>query len=330
MQSPIKTAALILTIGLGLAACGDKSDDKSKEGDTAAPAEAQQAPTDKQEATTAMTDPKAYEAENLAYLETNKTKDGVTVTESGLQYRVLEAGDGAQPTAEDLVTVHYAGRFIDGTEFDSSYKRGEPIEFPVGRVIPGWVEAMQMMHVGDKWELTIPSELAYGPRGAGDVIPPNSTLVFEVELLGVRSMAEARAEAQKQMEAFKAEQAEFLAENAKQEGVHVTDSGLQYRVIEEGTGKSPREDSTVTVHYAGKLTNGAEFDSSYRRGQPAQFPLNGVIRGWTEGLQLMKEGGKYEFFLPYDLGYGERGTGSGSIPPFATLIFTVELISVDS
>ncbi|MEX0298223.1 MAG: FKBP-type peptidyl-prolyl cis-trans isomerase, partial [Kordiimonas sp.] len=122
----------------------------------------------------------------------------------------------------------------------------------------------------------------------------------------------------------------FLENNAKQDGIKVTESGLQYRVIEEGNGeKSPTASSQVTVHYAGKLIDGSEFDSSYKRGEPASFPLNGVIGGWTEGLQLMKEGDKFEFFLPYELGYGARGSGR-NIPPFATLIFTVELISVDS
>jgi len=132
-----------------------------------------------------------------------------------------------------------------------------------------------------------------------------------------------------QMEKLKTMQADFLKENDKKDGVHVTDSGLQYKVITEGTGKSPSPTSNVTVNYEGKLTNGTVFDSSYKRGQPASFPLDRVIKGWTEGLQLMKEGGKYEFFLPYNLAYGEHGAGAG-IPPYATLIFTVELISVDS
>nr|WP_262694171.1 FKBP-type peptidyl-prolyl cis-trans isomerase [Kordiimonas aquimaris] len=140
---------------------------------------------------------------------------------------------------------------------------------------------------------------------------------------------EQQAEAEAQQQAFRQSQLDYLAENLKNDDIKVTDSGLQYRVIEEGTGQSPTATSNVTVHYSGKLTNGEEFDSSYKRGETIQFPLNGVIKGWTEGVQLMKEGGKYEFFLPYDLGYGERGTPSG-IPPYATLIFIVELVSVDS
>lgn len=271
-----------------------------------------------------------FKENNLAFLEENKGKDGVQVTESGLQYKVIESGEGPTATASDYVTVHYAGRLIDGNEFDSSYKRGEPATFPAGRLIKGWTEALTMMKAGDKWELTIPAELGYGDAGAGGVIPGDATLVFDVELLDIKSEEAMKAEAEAAANAFKAEQEGFLEENAKKDGVTVTESGLQYRVIEAGKGdKSPTASSQVTVHYAGTLIDGSEFDSSYKRGTPASFPLNGVIGGWTEGVQLMKEGDKFEFFIPYHLGYGARGSGR-NIPPFATLIFTVELISIDS
>jgi len=119
----------------------------------------------------------------------------------------------------------------------------------------------------------------------------------------------------------------FLAENVNQEGVQTTASGLQYKVLKEGTGRKPTKNDSVTVHYVGKLINGDVFDSSVKRGQPATFPLNGVIKGWTEGLQLMKEGAKYRFFIPAELGYGNRS--AGKIPAHSTLIFDVELIAVD-
>lgn len=119
----------------------------------------------------------------------------------------------------------------------------------------------------------------------------------------------------------------FLAENAKKEGVVSTKSGLQYKVLTEGTGKSPKATDKVRCHYEGFLLDGSVFDSSVQRGEPADFPLQGVIAGWTEGLQYMKEGGKTRFFIPYMLAYGEGGAGS-SIPPYATLIFDVELIKV--
>ena len=125
----------------------------------------------------------------------------------------------------------------------------------------------------------------------------------------------------------KAEGEKFLEENKLREGVKTTESGLQYEVIKEGKGKKPTAESTVKVHYEGTLIDGTVFDSSYQRGEPIEFPLNGVIKGWTEGLQLMPVGSKYKLFIPYELGYGERGAGQ-SIPPYATLIFTVELLEI--
>ena len=119
------------------------------------------------------------------WLAENKNKEGVNKTASGLQYKVVKMGDGPKPAKEDKVKVHYRGTLIDGTQFDSSYDRGEPAEFPVGGVIAGWTEALQLMPVGSKWEVYIPSELGYGERGAGQDIGPNATLIFEVELLEI-------------------------------------------------------------------------------------------------------------------------------------------------
>ncbi len=121
-----------------------------------------------------------------AFLAANKLKEGIVTLPSGLQYRILKAGDGPKPTATDTVTVNYRGTLIDGTEFDSSYKRNEPATFPVNQVIKGWSEAVQLMPVGSKWQIFIPAELAYGPRGAGAAIGPNATLIFEVELLSIK------------------------------------------------------------------------------------------------------------------------------------------------
>ncbi|MBN1878486.1 FKBP-type peptidyl-prolyl cis-trans isomerase [bacterium] len=124
-------------------------------------------------------------ADGKAFMEENAKKEGVVVTASGLQYKVLQTGSGATPGPTDKVEVHYRGTLIDGSEFDSSYTRGEPVTFSVNQVIPGWTEAVQLMKEGAKYQVVIPADLAYGPRGAGQAIGPNSTLVFDIELLKV-------------------------------------------------------------------------------------------------------------------------------------------------
>lgn len=151
---------------------------------------------------TAMMEARQAEAANqalknledgLAYLEKNAEREEVTALESGLQYEVLEQGDGDKPAATDTVTTHYEGRLVDGTVFDSSYQRGEPASFPLNRVIPGWTEGLQLMPTGAKYRFFVPPELAYGDRAAGPV-PPNSTLIFDVELIGVNDPGAAEAE----------------------------------------------------------------------------------------------------------------------------------------
>jgi len=128
---------------------------------------------------------KQFAGEGEAWLTENAKREEVTVTESGLQYEVIEQGDGEIPTGDHTVRTHYAGTLIDGTEFDSSYKRGEPAEFPVGGVIAGWTEALKLMPVGSKWKLYIPYQLAYGERGAGGAIGPYQALIFDIELIAI-------------------------------------------------------------------------------------------------------------------------------------------------
>ena len=159
-----------------------------------------------------------------------------------------------------------------------------------------------------------------------DVMEEKATAMTSQEaqtLLNTYFQEKQKAESQKAISEGKA----FLEENAKKEGVVTTKSGLQYEILTEGTGKQPKATDTVRCHYEGSLINGSVFDSSYKRGEPAEFGLNQVIPGWTEGVQLMKAGAKYRFYIPYLLGYGENGAGS-SIPPYSTLIFDVELIKV--
>ena len=182
--------------------------------------------------------------------------------------------------------------------------------------------------------------IAHNLKGMGVSTLDNAAFAQAVsDVMGGATTTMSDAEAQRTVSEFmQKQQAEagkavreagekFLAENAEKPGVVVLPSGLQYTVITEGTGAKPKATDRVKCHYEGTLTNGQVFDSSYRRGEPAVFPLNGVIAGWTEGVQLMAEGAKYRFFIPYHLAYGERGAGQ-SIPPYAALVFDVELIEI--
>jgi FKBP-type peptidyl-prolyl cis-trans isomerase len=228
-----------------------------------------------------------------------------TRTESGLQYLDEKEGTGDTPKPGQYCLVQYTGWLWEnnakGKEFDSSVG-GEPILFPVGleRVIKGWDEGLATMKVGGKRELLIPAKLGYGAQGASGVIPPNATLLFEVELLNVMKK---------------------------------TESGLQYLDVKEGDGATPKTGQTCVVHYTGWLWNdggkGRKFDSSVDRGKPFPFTLGmkKVIAGWDEGVATMKVHGKRQLLIPPQLGYGARGF-PGAIPPNAALFFEVELKDV--
>jgi FKBP-type peptidyl-prolyl cis-trans isomerase len=231
-------------------------------------------------------------------------------TPSGLQIDDRVTGEGEVAKAGQTVNVHYTGWLHDagapegrGRKFDSSKDRGEPFEFALGagQVIRGWDEGVQGMKVGGTRVLVIPPELGYGARGAGGVIPPNATLVFEVELLPTPERPQ----------------------------LEITD-------VVVGEGAEAQEGHSVTVHYTGWLQDtskadgrGIKFDSSKDRNEPFEFDLGAgmVIRGWDEGVQGMKVGGKRVLVIPAHLGYGRRGAG-GVIPPNATLVFEVELLGV--
>jgi len=228
------------------------------------------------------------------------------VTASGLASKILQEGSGDEhPGPSDIVKVHYTGWTTDGNMFDSSVVRGEPIGLPLDSVIAGWTEGLQLMVVGEKRRLWIPEALAY----AGRADSPAGMLVFDVELLAMQKKPTAPA---------------VPADVATPpQDAEVTKSGLISKVLEAGTGtEHPKRSSQVTVHYSGWTTDGQMFDSSVMRGQAATFPLNRVIAGWTEGLQLMVVGEKRRFWIPEKLAYqGQAGAPKGM------LVFDVELLS---
>ncbi len=234
-------------------------------------------------------------------------------TPSGLAYKVLKPGTGkVKPKPTDRVEVHYTGWTTDGRMFDSSVTRGQTITFGLDQVIKGWTEGLQLMVEGQKNRFWIPGALAYGDKPSLSGAPAGM-LVFDVELFKVISppppppvptdVAGPPADAKR------------------------TASGLAYKVLQPGKGKRhPEVTSQVEVHYSGWTTDGRMFDSSVTRGQSITFPLTGVIRGWTEGVQLMVEGEKTRFWIPAELAYGEKPRRPGA--PAGMLVFDIELIRI--
>jgi len=235
-------------------------------------------------------------------------------TASGLAYKVISEGTGTEhPAATDRVEVHYTGWTTDGKMFDSSVMRGRTATFPLNGVIKGWTEGVQLMVEGQKNRFWIPGELAYGntPQGGR----PAGMLVFDIELIKVH-----QAPKPLPLPPTPADVA------APPKDAKKTASGLAYKVISKGTGTTkPMATSQVEVHYAGWTTDGKMFDSSYKRGTTARFPLNRVIKGWTEGVQLMVEGEKTRFWIPGELAYGNTPRGGA---PAGMLVFEIELIKI--
>ena len=224
-----------------------------------------------------------------------------TKTASGLATKVITPGTGKDhPTRDDIVIVNYTGWTTSGKMFDSSVTRGTPQPYPVARFVPGMGEGVQMMVAGEKRRLWIPENLAY--QGKGSL--PKGMVVFDIELISIPSKAPSDVKAP--------------PSDAKK-----TASGLAYKVLTAGTGtRHPKDTDSVTVHYTGWTTDGKMFDSSVVKNQPATFPLNGVIAGWTEGVQLMVEGEKARFWIPETLAYKHER------PPFGLLVFDIELMKI--
>jgi FKBP-type peptidyl-prolyl cis-trans isomerase len=230
---------------------------------------------------------------------------------SGLITKVLTPGTGTDhPQGADKVKVNYSGWTKDGRMFDSSVVRGQPVTFGLGMVIPGWTEALKLMVVGEKRRLWIPANLAYGdkPMRPG---APSGELVFDVEVLDI----------------IQAPKPPPVPDDVKAAPATAkkTPSGLAFRVLTPGTGTvHPDASSNVTVNYTGWTTDGNMFDSSVTRGQPARFSLGSVIKGWTEGVQLMTKGEKARFWIPGSLAYGDKPARPGA--PAGTLVFDIELV----
>jgi peptidylprolyl isomerase len=235
-----------------------------------------------------------------------KPPEGTTKTPSGLAYRILSGEPGGKkPGPTDLVTVHYTGWTTDGKMFDSSRTRGQPASFPLNGVIAGWTQGLQLIGAGQTARFWIPMKLAY----RGQPGRPYGMLVFDVELINIAEVREPPP-TPKNVASPPAD-------------ARRTATGLRYLVIKDGEGgRKPTARSVVTCDYTGWTTDGKCFDSSIPRGAPSSFPLNRVIPGWTEGLQLMNQGSVYRFWIPKELAYNNRPGR-----PQGMLVFDIELHS---
>lgn len=239
-----------------------------------------------------------------------KGMDTIT-TASGLKYILFHTTKDSMASKGDEVKMHYSGFLTDGKLFDSSVERGDPLPFTVGmhQVIPGWDEAALLLHKGDKAKLIIPGNLAYGDRGYPGVIPPNATLVFDVELMEITKKE-------------KPKPYDITGLTSQK-----TPGGTEVYFVKKGDGPACTPGSRVSVHYTGMLTNGEIFDSSIPRKMPYTLTLgqHSVIAGWEEALLMAHMGDKLHVVIPYQQGYGEAGRPP-QIPPKATLVFDMEVV----
>jgi peptidylprolyl isomerase len=321
--------ASLIVLAIGLVACGPAQDPENEA--ATATARAADSPADDQDAAAEENSQTEAEAEEAVVEEQPNTpeastesdfemfaglgEDAFETTESGLRYVILEEGDGdVSPETGQVVSVHYTGWLEDGTTFDSSIERGQPFSFPLGQqaVIAGWDEGIALLQVGDKARLIIPSELAYGEAGGGSVIPPDATLIFDVELVDI---AEGAPEAPVVVDP---------------DDYVVTDSGLQYYDMVVGDGPSPEAGQVATMHFTLWLEDGTLLGSTLSSAQPVQALVGSgqLFAGWEEGLQGMQTGGSRQLVIPPELAFGEEGTPDGAIPPNTGVIIEMELLSV--
>lgn len=260
--------------------------------------------------------------------------DGMLQTRSGIRFIPLTAGDPSrgQPGANATVVVNYEG-FLEasGTRIDSSYSRGESSVYDIPDLIDGWGQVMQLMSPGDEWVIYLPSALAYGDNGLEGIVPPNSDLIFRVQLEGflnadaLQDIAEGVALGP-DMAAWQ----EYYPWDDDHPELTILDSGVSYIELASGpdTGISPTPADQAVLHYEGRLAEtSAFFDSSWSRGEPATFPVGGLIPGFTEMLTLMRPGDRVLVHIPSTSAYGEKGAGD-NIPPNSDLMFQINLIDV--
>ncbi|MDX9906066.1 MAG: FKBP-type peptidyl-prolyl cis-trans isomerase [Bacteroidales bacterium] len=284
------------------------------------------------------------EKQEVIKLQEYVQKNNITATPSGtgIYYIETEKGKGKSPAEETYLTAHYTVYLLGGEQLFSTRERGEPVDFKYKSQYEneGFHEVLGMMREGGKAKAIIPSAMAFGEQGAGNIVPPFSTLYYEIELIKVISKDEFNARQQQKEAKKKAESEMKVKEEESNIQKYLTDnrltatttlpSGLIYIETKAGNGPKPEAGKKVKVHYTGKLLNGSKFDSSLDRGEPFEFVIGQrqVIEGWDQGIALMSEGAKGLLVIPYRLGYKERGAGE-DIPPYSTLVFEVELVEIE-
>ena len=335
---------------LALAACGG-DDTEAEIAETQKEIAAAEAEADAEAPVPSEDDPAALSPAAEAFLEENAGREGVRVTDSGLQIETLEEGEGRTPTTADILRINYKVTTQEGEVLEDSERSGAPVVVPgyEQMALPGLLEAIPQMREGERAKITMPPSLAFGgrvPPGAG--VGPGDLIVFDLDLVEVIApddeerltalraeedarLEERRAAMQAEFEARVAENAAsseaFLSEKRAEAGVKATESGLLYEVVSNaGDGPSPEASDRVRVHYRGTLPNGETFDSSYDRGEPATFPLGRLVKAWQVAIPNMAVGDKIELVAPASMAYGP--VGRGPIPGGATLLFTVELIDI--
>ncbi|MBX7225554.1 MAG: FKBP-type peptidyl-prolyl cis-trans isomerase [Chitinophagales bacterium] len=268
----------------------------------------------------------------------------INISPEGIYYKVDKTGNGKYPLPGSMVTVHYTGKLLNGTKFDSSKDRNKPFTFQLGqnRVIQGWEKGIPLFQIGGTGTLYIPAKLAYGNQQKGAYITPNSPLIFDIEVISSQTPAEYEAamiaqqkklqeEAEAKQKAQLAIDRTLIEQYAKEKGlvIQTTPSGLSYIIEKQGDGAKVEAGKTAVTHYRGYTLNGQVFDASYDRNQPFPVPVGQgrVIKGWDEGLPLFNVGGKGKLLIPSGLAYGQQSMGP-SIPANAVLIFDIEIIEV--